>query len=96
VSVKIPTVHLNGTSGESLEERAFSAVQAVSSAIDAMCEAGPNARDYYMQGDTAAFDAQREHEDRVKRLKMVRDELREIWEGVRDQIEERDARRKAR
>jgi hypothetical protein len=92
----IPTVHLNGTSGDDLVDQYGSAVEALREAIDAVCDTGPNARDYYVQGPDAALTAQREHEARVKALKTVRDELAAIMEGVQAQIDARDAARRSR
>jgi hypothetical protein len=92
----IPTVHLNGTAGEVLRDQYSAAVTAVREAIDAICDAGPNARDYYVQGHDVALTAQREHESRVKALKGVRDELAAIVEGIQDQLDARDATRRSR
>lgn len=92
----IPTVHLNGTAGEVLLDQYTSAAQAVQQAIAAVCDAGPNARDYYVQGTDAGFAAQREHEARVAALKRVRDDLAAIAEGVQDQLDARDAARRSR
>jgi len=94
--VLVPTVHLNGTAGEVLRDQYSAAATAVRKAIDAICDAGPNARDYYVQGPDAALAAQREHESRVAALKRVRDELGEIVEGIQDQIDARDASRRSR
>jgi hypothetical protein len=92
----IPTVHLNGTSGEALLDQYTTAAQSVRQAIDKLCDAGPNARDYYVQGPDAALAAQREHESRIAALKRVRDDLAAIAEGIQDQLDERDASRKSR
>ena len=92
----IPTVHLNGSSADVLLDQNKAALEVVREAIDAICAAGPNARDYYVQGHDAALAAQREHEARVKTLKGVRDELAAIVEGVQDQIDARDAARRSR
>ena len=92
----IPTIHLNGTAGEVLRDQYAAAAEAVRKAIDAVCEAGPNARDYYVQGPDAPLAAQREHEARVKALKGVRDDLAAIVEGLQDQLDERDAARRPR
>lgn len=89
----IPTVHMNGTSGEQLLDQYTTAAEAVRRAIDAVCDAGPNARDYYVQGPDAGLAAQREHEARIKALKGVRDELAAILEGLQEQL---DARAEAR
>lgn len=92
----IPTVHLNGTAGEVLRDRHTTAVEALRKAIDAVCDAGPNARDYYVQGPDAALAAQREHEARLASLKRVRDDLASIAEGIQDQIDAKEASRRSR
>ena len=92
----IPTVHMNGTAGEVLLDQYTTAANAVRKAIDAVCDAGPNARDYYVQGTEAALAAQREHEARVKALKAVRDELAAIMEDIQDQINTKEASRRSR
>ncbi len=92
----VPTVHLNGSSGEVLLDQNKAALEAVRKAIDAICDAGPNARDYYVQGPDASLAVQREHEARVAALKRVRDDLAAIVEGVQDQIDARDAARRSR
>lgn len=75
-----PTIHLNGTGRASLSEGYREAGIAVNAAIDAMSEAAPNARDYYVQGPAAIQAAQAEHVSRVKRLIAVRDELLALYE----------------
>lgn len=92
----IPTVHLNGSAGETLLSQNTNALEAVRKAIDALCDAGPNSRDYYVQGPDAGLAAQREHESRVASLKRVRDELAAIVDGIQDQLDARDAARKSR
>jgi len=61
-----------------------------------VCNSGPNARDYYVQGPDVALAAQREHEARIASLKRVRAELAAIAEGIQDQIDTRDAARRSR
>lgn len=92
----IPTVHGNGTSGEVLHDQYVAAAAAVCKAIDAVCDAGPNARDYYVQGPDAGSVVQREHEARVAFLKRVRDELAVIVGGIQDQINVKTASRRGR
>ena len=92
----IPTVHGNGTSGEVLHDQYVAAAAAVCKAIDAVCDAGPNARDYYVQGADAALAAQREHETRVAAIKRVRDDLTAIVESIQDQIDAKEAARRTR
>jgi hypothetical protein len=92
----IPTVHLNGTAGEVLRDQYAAAAEALRKAIDAVCDAGPNARDYYVQGPDAGSAVQREHEARVASLKRVRDDLAMIREGIQDQIDAKEASRRSR
>ena len=92
----VPTVHGNGTAGEVLRDQYVAAVEALRKAIDTVCDAGPNSRDYYVQGPDAGLAAQREHEARVKALKAVRDDLAAIVDGIQDQLDARDAARRSR
>jgi hypothetical protein len=83
-----PTVHLNGTSRESLLEGYCDAGRAVNDAIKALQDAAPNDRDYYIQKDKDAFrNAVAEHMDRIERLINVRVELEVLAEAVADQGE---------
>jgi hypothetical protein len=57
-----PTVHINGTSQESLIEQAIAVAQAVNDVCDVLRDASPNARDYYVQhqdGQNSPFIAAR-------------------------------------
>ena len=89
--IQIPTIHRNGSSGEALRHQYTTAVEALRRAVDATCEARPNARDYYVLGDDAGHAAQREHEARVASLQRIRGELVAIVEGIESQL---DARRR--
>lgn len=51
------------------------AMSKLSDALEAMQKAGPNGRDYYPMGDTALRTAQAEHEERLKVIAKVRDEM---------------------
>lgn len=90
--VRIPTIHLNGTSGEILRHQHRTAVEALRRAVDAICDAAPNARDYYVQGDDAGRAAQRAHEARIASLRGVRRELEAITSGIETQLEDRRSR----
>lgn len=81
----VPTIHLNGTSREHLSGQARRAAQAVIDAIDAICDAAPNGRDYYVQGDAAFEAARREHLARIERLESVKAELVALWEAIEEQ-----------
>lgn len=74
-----PTIHLNGTSKEALEEGYADALQALAVAIRAVESTAPNMRDYYVQGPEAFPQASAEHRARVERLTAVRQELTDLW-----------------
>lgn len=78
----VPTIHLNGSSREDLLERTTEAGRAVGDALDALERAGPNGRDYYPQGDEAFLRANLEHVDRMRRIRSVLEELRELAEAI--------------
>lgn len=76
--MKLPTVHLNGTSRDALTSGYADAYHAVSDALDALENVELNGRDYYPQGPDAFSEAQREHTERCVALRVVRDQLCEI------------------
>lgn len=73
--MRTPTIHPNGTSRSVLRKVHADAREALADAINALARAYPNGRDYYLQGDGAIAAAQREHRDRVERLRSVLREL---------------------
>lgn len=78
----IPTIHLNGTSREELERQLQDAVTALHAAMTALQAAGPNGRDYYLQGPDAISWAIAEHSTRIQKVKEVYDELMEMYEKI--------------
>lgn len=84
-----PTVHLNGTSAESLMEGYESAARKLGEAFDAVAATAPNARDYYVQGDSAYERARSEHADRVTKLRELMEEISQLYFHVEEQ---KDAR----
>lgn len=87
-SIAIPTVHLNGTSGAVLLEQLKGARRALDAALDALAEAAPNARDYYVQ--PGGFSpAQRQHEARLAKLREVRSDVSDVLQGVLEQVNAR-------
>ena len=76
--MKLPTIHLNGTSRDRLAATYSAAYTAVSDALDTLEQVELNGRDYYPQGSDAFTEAQREHTERCVALRVVRDELCEI------------------
>jgi hypothetical protein len=75
-----PTIHLNGTSAESLLDLYVEAGQRLNAALVALCEAYPNQRDYYVQAPSAFADAKREHDQRVTCLRGVLPDLQALAE----------------
>lgn len=76
-----PTIHLNGSSAESLAEGYGSAGSAVQKAMEELSATAPHGRDYYLT--EGAFEkARAEHLDRVRRLQSVYDELKELRRHV--------------
>lgn len=84
--MKIPTVHLNGTSKESLIAGYRDAYQAIDAAIDAVRLTGPHGRDYYVQTDPDALQvAIIEHTERLRKLHVLKTEMEELAIAVQDQ-----------
>lgn len=92
----IPTIHLNGTSGEVLRDQWTAAGKALTAAITALCDAGPNTRDYYVQGPDAPLTAQREHEARIKVLRQMHADVSAVVDGIEEQLHERELQRRSR
>jgi hypothetical protein len=78
MTLAIPTIHLNGTSRESLLQDLIKALEALTDATDAVQKCSPNARDYYVQGNEAFPLARSQHEKRLQALYTIRDELEQI------------------
>jgi hypothetical protein len=77
-----PTIHINGTAACDLIEDLSRASASLYQAILDVERAGPNGRDYYPQGPGAIACAMREHEARLTRLTIVRQEIEDIIEHV--------------
>lgn len=96
--MRIPTIHLNGTSGETLRSEYFAAATAVGKAIDALSMVTVHGRDYYVQNTATSADASceamNEHRERINTLKKVRAELHAILDDIDDQLRARNASRK--
>lgn len=54
--MKLPTIHLNGTSNAELDALTRAAYESVADAIAAFQKAAPSARDYYPQGPDEAVE----------------------------------------
>lgn len=87
--VILPMVHLNGTSVEALLEQNVTAMQALEEAMLKLVGATPNGRDYYPMGPGVICEVQDQHYDRLRRLKSVYDELKQIAEYLFNEQEKR-------
>lgn len=86
----IPTVHLNGTSATELLNQLRDAFTAVRQATEKLSKAAPHGRDYYVQNNDRAYALAREqHEQRVKALVDIANDLEAIAIGVQDQAIDR-------
>lgn len=85
--MKVPTIHLNGTSKKELLDGYRAAYSALGDAIEALRKTAPHGRDYYVQSDDAralatAID---EHQARLAKLVLIRDEIEAIAVAVQEQ-----------
>ena len=87
-----PTIHLNGTSAESLQEDLRKAHRALYDAREAMRQCAPNGRDYYVQKEAyrAIRTAEEQHMARCEKIKSVMKELKAICEDIDRQASERE------
>jgi len=82
--MQLPTIHINGTPASHLLEDSMRVSASLRQAIRDLENAGPNERDYYVQGCGAFRTAQREHQARIDALVAVRREIEAISEHVAD------------
>jgi hypothetical protein len=74
----IPSVHLNGDTRAELLRINRAAYDAAEKLIDALVEAGPNGRNFYVQGPDATNKAIAQHRSRLLRAEGIKAELEEI------------------
>jgi hypothetical protein len=78
-----PTINLNGSDPDYLATQLRAAVQALSTASDHVADTSPHGRDYPIPG---AFQVARaEHDERLRQLTALREELKAIYISVRQQ-----------
>lgn len=83
--MKFPTIHLNGTSADSLLEGWNEAYIEISEALRKLALVAPNGRDYYVQEPGALQVAQDEHFARMQKLQDVLKDLEALSENVLSQ-----------
>lgn len=84
-----PTLHMNGTSGQALLEQVEGVLSALRKLQEAMANATPNGRDYYVQGDGAAGEAIAEHDARRMKLCDLVVDYTALADSVVDQMQAR-------
>jgi hypothetical protein len=82
VKLAIPTVHLNGTSRDTLVEALCEAQAALDQAGRKLAAAAPNGRDFYPQGPGAINVAMDQHEARMRKLREIVLEIEQIAEAI--------------
>jgi hypothetical protein len=87
--MKIPTVHLNGTSKAELIQQVSDAAAALDEALSWLRGAYPHGRDYYPQGEHALREAQLDHLVLQTKLVEVREAVMELWAGIAAQPDNR-------
>jgi len=83
-----PTIHLNGSSLDTLSEGYLNVIRSLKETIDLAYETSPHGRDYYPQGDAALTAALLEHDCRLAKLKAVLDEYKALYIAVQRQRRE--------
>jgi hypothetical protein len=86
---RIPTIHLNGSCGETLLSDHLEVLRFVSGLFRALSAVTPNARDYYMQGVDAHRHAMNDHRARLAALDLIKIQIGEIVDGIQDQLDAR-------
>lgn len=74
----VPSIHLNGTSKESLMQQLTDVRVAINALLAAMYNAFPNARDYYVQGTDAFIEAEKQWDTRIGIVNNLESEIVEI------------------
>lgn len=82
---------MNGTGGNDLLEQHLAVSNALRNLHAAMCNAGPNGRDYYVQGDGAFTVAQAEHRLRLLKVDELARDYNTLVENISEQIDNREA-----
>lgn len=78
--MKIPLIHSNGTSKQSLLDGLENAYDALQKAYKALKETAPNGRDY-----DDLRPAREEHRDRLRKVQEVADEIETMMEKISEQ-----------
>jgi len=81
----VPTIHLNGTSGQDLKTEYYAAFEAIEAAVEALAAATLNARDYYVQSANAYYEAREQRAEAFDKLRQVQDYVEGMLVGIINQ-----------
>jgi len=82
MGIQIPVIHLNGTSKQELLRLYDDAFTKLESAYQSVKQAAPNGRDYYIISPSAILGAQNDHQNWLRLIDSVKDELEEMMKGI--------------
>ena len=81
----IPTIHLNGTSKDTLTVEYYTAYKAIKESINTLLDATLNGRNFYPQGSDAFYQASEERQDALSKLHQVKSYIEEMITGITEQ-----------
>jgi hypothetical protein len=81
----VPTIHLNGTSKAVLIEHLCEAGSKLKAGLQALSDAAPNGRDYYVQGPNALEEARKQAQARYTKVLEVIRELEALELAIDEQ-----------
>lgn len=85
MSVCVPMVHLNGTSGKELLAQQRGVLDACRALQLALADATPHGRDYYPYDKNRINEALKDHVDRVAMVNKIREQVELIALGILEQ-----------
>ena len=88
--MRVPTIHINGTSAIALSEQYEHAYRMLGAAIEAVQQTVPNGRDYYPQGDMAYVEARDEYRARMQQLESIRADMLALFQAVDEGAQSND------
>lgn len=83
--MKAPTIHMNGTAASELANQWILVYHKANDTIDALKQAEPNGRDYYVQGAGAIGEALEDQMSLLRRVQGVADEAERVLLDLMDQ-----------
>lgn len=81
-ALEVPAIHLNGTSRDGLKSQLEDIITNLTKTLESMQAGRPHGRDYYVKDDEALTRAQKQHEDRMRRVESVLAEYTAIYEEI--------------